>query len=138
MPGRSGLSPVRTEAAKAENVINVKENMFDDDPADVLLHLGGRRNDLDGLWAARSLWTVFVYIPRNDDNFIRIGDEYELFYHDGPKGWVSLGRQTVQEPVLRVQGSPWLPVAFALPDTRAGGTVVPHGGRTAGVCQQFE
>ena len=35
-----------------------------------------------------------VFVPRNDDNFIRIGDEYELFYHDGTKGWKSLGRQT--------------------------------------------
>lgn len=33
-------------------------------------------------------------IPRNDDNFIREGDEYELFYNNGEKGWVSLGRQT--------------------------------------------
>lgn len=32
-------------------------------------------------------------IPRNDDNFIREGDEYELFYNNGEKGWVSLGIQ---------------------------------------------
>lgn len=34
-----------------------------------------------------------VYIPRNDDNFIRIGDMYELFYQDGIEGWISLGKQ---------------------------------------------
>lgn len=24
-----------------------------------------------------------MYMPRNDDNFVRIGDVYELFYHGG-------------------------------------------------------
>lgn len=33
-----------------------------------------------------------VYLPRNDDNFIRDGELYELFYWDN--GWYSLGRQT--------------------------------------------
>lgn len=32
-----------------------------------------------------------VYLPRNDDNFIRDGELYELFYWDNK--WVSLGRQ---------------------------------------------
>ena len=35
-----------------------------------------------------------VYIPRNDDNYIRVGDTYELFYQNGIQGWVSLGKQT--------------------------------------------
>ena len=34
-----------------------------------------------------------VLIPRNDDNFIHPGDVYELFYHDGTKGWKSLGKR---------------------------------------------
>lgn len=33
-----------------------------------------------------------VYLPRNDDNFIREGELYELFYWD--KGWRSLGQKT--------------------------------------------
>ncbi|CEN36700.1 hypothetical protein [Capnocytophaga cynodegmi] len=33
-------------------------------------------------------------IPRNDDNFIREGDTYELFYNAGARGWVSLGEKT--------------------------------------------
>lgn len=33
-----------------------------------------------------------VLYPKNDGNFIDIGDRYELFYYD--KGWVSLGKQT--------------------------------------------
>lgn len=32
-----------------------------------------------------------VYLPRNDDNFIRDGQLYELFYWDNK--WVSLGQQ---------------------------------------------
>lgn len=42
-----------------------------------------------------------VYIPRNDDNFVWKGDEYELFYQDGPEGWKSLGRQTAEGDTLR-------------------------------------
>jgi hypothetical protein len=33
-----------------------------------------------------------VYLPRNDDNFIRDGELYELFYWDNK--WISLGKQT--------------------------------------------
>lgn len=29
--------------------------------------------------------------PHTDDNFIRIGDVYELFYHNGKNGWITLG-----------------------------------------------
>ena len=39
-------------------------------------------------------------IPRNDDNFIRVGDTYELFYNNGSQGWVSLGEQTATEEFL--------------------------------------
>lgn len=41
-----------------------------------------------------------VYIPRNDENFISIGHDYELFYQDGANGWKSLGRKTGVEPRL--------------------------------------
>lgn len=42
---------------------------------------------------AESINSIFL-VPRNDDNFIWPGDAYELFYNDGPKGWVSMGKQT--------------------------------------------
>ena len=35
-----------------------------------------------------------VFSPRNDDNYVWPGDEYELFYQDGVNGWKSLGIQT--------------------------------------------
>lgn len=46
------------------------------------------------------------YLPRNDDNFIREGEEYELFYW-GKDGWQSLGRQTgVKESLLEYKDAP--------------------------------
>lgn len=47
-----------------------------------------------------------VYIPRNDDNFIRLGDQYELFYQDGAKGWVSLGAKVADRVVLTYSDVP--------------------------------
>lgn len=41
-----------------------------------------------------------IYIPRNDDNFIHIDDQYELFYQDGVNGWVSLGNRKAKESYL--------------------------------------
>jgi len=37
-----------------------------------------------------------IFSPRNDDNFVWTGDEYELFYFSGTEGWKSLGRQTAK------------------------------------------
>lgn len=41
-----------------------------------------------------------LFVPRNDDNFIREGDEYELFYQNGIKGWESLGKQVATTDTL--------------------------------------
>ena len=35
-----------------------------------------------------------LFVPRNDDNFITPGNNYELFYQSGTSGWKSLGKQT--------------------------------------------
>lgn len=40
---------------------------------------------------AKIIWT-----PKNDDNFVRVGDTYELFYQNGEEGWISLGKQTAE------------------------------------------
>lgn len=42
-----------------------------------------------------------VFSPRNDDNFIWPGDQYELFYQDGINGWKSLGVQTAIDRKLK-------------------------------------
>ncbi|KKB56703.1 discoidin domain-containing protein [Parabacteroides gordonii] len=41
-----------------------------------------------------------LFSPRNDDNYVWPGDEYELFYQDGINGWKSLGTQTASGRVL--------------------------------------
>lgn len=41
-----------------------------------------------------------VYIPRNDDNFIRIGDVYELRYQAGNEGWVYVDKQKAVKDTL--------------------------------------
>ncbi|WP_455673575.1 hypothetical protein [Phocaeicola sp.] len=44
-------------------------------------------------FSQRSQIGKILFIPRNDDNFIRKGDKYELFYQNGTNGWKSLGKQ---------------------------------------------
>lgn len=34
-----------------------------------------------------------LFVPRNDDNFVREGQDYELFLHDGERGWCPLERK---------------------------------------------
>lgn len=41
-----------------------------------------------------------IFYPRNDDNFIWPGDEYELFYQNGTAGWVSLGRKMATDRTI--------------------------------------
>lgn len=50
--------------------------------------------------------TSMVFIPRTDDNFIHLGDSYELFYQNGVKGWVSLGKQKADTTYLRYKNIP--------------------------------
>lgn len=47
-----------------------------------------------------------VYVPCNDDNYITPGDTYELFYQDGIRGWVSLGKQIAQQRSLEYDNAP--------------------------------
>jgi hypothetical protein len=46
-----------------------------------------------------------IYTPRNDDNDIRQGDIYELFYWGNGK-WASLGRKTGIPPCMHYQAAP--------------------------------
>lgn len=55
---------------------------------------------------APQLINSFLLMPRNDDNFIHLGDLYELFYHAGSKGWISLGKQTADSLELHYDGVP--------------------------------
>lgn len=55
-------------------------------------------HDVFGVWYGFELESHehisrILFLPRNDDNFIRDGEEYELFYWNR-NHWVSLGRKT--------------------------------------------
>ena len=47
-----------------------------------------------------------IITPRTDDNFIRIGDLYELFYHAGKEGWKSLGQREADQLFLHYDNIP--------------------------------
>lgn len=47
-----------------------------------------------------------VLVPKNDDNFIHLGDAYELFYHNGVKDWVSLGKTVADTTYLYYRNIP--------------------------------
>lgn len=62
---------------------NVWHSFYLSQPNEILSFDLGRRQNVDSI----------LLVPRNDDNFVRKGQDYELFYHDGIRGWISLGRQ---------------------------------------------
>lgn len=90
---------VAGSAPDAGNASVVKEKICDGDYLTYFL------SDENGGYAILDLgkpeWIgKLAYVPRNDENFIRIGDKYELFYQNGAAGWASLGRKVATEPKL--------------------------------------
>lgn len=74
-------------------IVNQFKNVFDGDPYTSMDY-----REPSGGWVGLDFGHPvhigkLVYMPRNRDNFIRIGDYYELFYATA-KGWTSLGGQT--------------------------------------------
>jgi len=66
--------------------------------------------DGNGAWVGLDLVKLqsidsIRFLPRNDDNNIRIGDKYDLMYWDKGK-WNSLGIQTAKENVLHYTDVP--------------------------------
>lgn len=49
--------------------------------------------------------TEIQFALRNDDNYIKPGDLYELFYHDN-QGWVSLGKQEADTIYVKYKNVP--------------------------------
>ena len=79
----------------------LKEGAFDDDP---LTYTGGNNISL-GLSFQQPQKIGFIkFQARNDDNDIRIGDKYELFFWD--KVWKSLGIQTASDTMLIYKNIP--------------------------------
>lgn len=47
-----------------------------------------------------------LWIPRNDDNYVRKGELYELLYQNGAAGWVSLGRKVAEDDYIEFEDVP--------------------------------
>lgn len=86
-----------------ENELEIN-NMIDGDPLSYYSLTGG----ID-VWAGVDLGSektisAIEYAPRNDDNSISVGHDYELFYWH--RKWISLGRKTAIEPKLEYDNVP--------------------------------
>ena len=68
------------------------ENVFDDNPLTSYKCEWGETGWVGLDFGKPVNITSFRYLPRNDDNFIKEGEEYELFYWDNHQ-WNSLGKQ---------------------------------------------
>ena len=90
---------IGTEGARDEFPNSEKNSVFDDDPLSFFDAL-----EADGSWAGLAFDKPYHideirYIFRNDDNNIRPGDKYELFYISNGE-WLSAGRQTADTTLL--------------------------------------
>lgn len=79
--------------------LSAPEHANDKDPLTFFTSLDINPYIVYDLQTRQNIQTI-IYIPRNDDNFVWRGDEYELFYQDGIQGWRSLGRQTAVTDTL--------------------------------------
>lgn len=96
---------IGTDGSYRNNSLYEKEAIYDKDPLTFY-----DAKEATGSWAGLDLRekkgiNEVRYIFRNDDNSIRIGDVYELFYWDNA-GWVSLGKQTAMSDELFYSSCP--------------------------------
>lgn len=99
------IKVLRVEGCLPENELRQAENIIDCDPLTYFRSLQeGAPIVVD--FGKKTSFNEIVYMPKNNDNFIRIGDVYELFYHDGKQGWVSLGRKTAIDTFLVYDNMP--------------------------------
>lgn len=81
---------IGTEGAYNNEKRLMKEAVFDNDPLTFF-----NADKLSGVWVGLDLGKPLEiykikFLPRNDDNFIKKGDSYELFYSE-KNNWISLG-----------------------------------------------
>ncbi|MCC8146779.1 MAG: hypothetical protein LIO93_10170 [Bacteroidales bacterium] len=96
---------IGTDGSYQNKEDNRKEAVFDRNPLTYYDALEEK-----GSWAGLDLGepkyiAEVRYLFRNDDNNIRLGDLYELFYF-GSTGWVSLGTQVAESSILKFEGAP--------------------------------
>jgi hypothetical protein len=83
-----------------------KENVFDNEPLTYCESYEEDRGTWVGLdFGEPTKIDKIIFLPRSDDNTVRIGDEYELLYW-GADGWQSLGRQTAKDIQLQYNNVP--------------------------------
>ena len=83
------VNPLKIEGDVSENKYLKIDNIIDGDVLTYYLpKKGGASMVID--FGKEICFNELMYMPRNDDNFVRIGDVYELFYHGGKDGWFSL------------------------------------------------
>jgi hypothetical protein len=102
-------SVIGTEGSYMGSHNNRREAVFDGNPRTFFDAI-----QPNGAWAGLDLGEAkakakairkISYLFRNDDNNIRIGDTYELFFWNN-KQWQSLGRQTAEDGTLIYDGAP--------------------------------
>lgn len=92
-------------------------NCFDYDPLTYFLSKKeGQELIFD--FGSEVLINKILCIPRNDDNFIRPGDTYELFYWGKDKKWISLGKQKAKGVYLEYKNIPRNALLFLHDETR--------------------
>lgn len=92
-------------------------NCFDYDPLTYFLSKEeGQELIFD--FGSEVLINNILCIPRNDDNFIRPGDTYELFYWGEGKKWISLGKQKAVGICLQYANIPKNALLFLHDETR--------------------
>jgi hypothetical protein len=95
---------IGTKGSHQGKLNNRREAMFDGDPLTFF-----DAKEANGAWAGLDLGEPRTikkinYVFRNDDNNIRLGDEYELFYWDDR--WHSLGKRVADKNVLEYKNIP--------------------------------
>lgn len=92
-------------------------NCFDYDPLTYFLSKK-EGQELIFEFGSEVLINKILCIPRNDNNFIRPGDTYELFYWGKNKKWISLGKQKAKGVYLEYKNIPRNALLFLHDETR--------------------
>ena len=102
---RRDTIPIRIVAAAAPDRSDSAEKAVDGDELSFYLSPVPQPFLVLDLGATEYVASI-EWVPRNDDNFIRYGDTYELLYHNGAEGWCSLGTQLARDTALHWTGVP--------------------------------
>ena len=99
------VNPLKIEGDVSENKYLKIDNIIDGDVLTYYLpKKGGASMVID--FGKEICFNELMYMPRNDDNFVRIGDVYELFLSWGKDGWISLGQKKATDTFLVYDNMP--------------------------------